>query len=104
MNGHMLAKKIIRMGYYWSTMESDCCKDAQRCHLCQIFASKINAPPVELHNLTTPWPFSIRGINVVGPMPQKASNGHQYIIVAIDYFTKWVEAASLAHVTMKNMT
>lgn len=43
------------------------------------------------------------GIDVVGPIPRKASNGHQYIIVAIDYFTKWVEAASLAHVTMKNM-
>lgn len=102
-NGHMLAKKIIRMGYYWSTMESECCKHVQRCHLCQIFTSKINAPLVELHNVTTPWPFSMWGIDVVGLIPRKASNGHQYIIVAIDYFTKWVESTSLAHVTMKNI-
>ena len=29
----------------------------------------------------------------------KASNGHRFILVAIDYFTKWVEAASYANVT-----
>ena len=29
----------------------------------------------------------------------KASNGHEYILVAIDYFTKWVEAASYKSVT-----
>ena len=31
----------------------------------------------------------------------KASNRHQFILVAIDYFTKWVEASSYAHVTQK---
>jgi hypothetical protein len=31
----------------------------------------------------------------------KASNGHNFILVAIDYFTKWVEAASYANVTKK---
>lgn len=35
-------------------------------------------------------------------MPQKAANGHLYIIVAIDYFTKWVETISLAAITTKN--
>jgi hypothetical protein len=31
----------------------------------------------------------------------KASNGHRFILVAIDYFMKWVEAYSYAHVTQK---
>lgn len=44
------------------------------------------------------------GIDVVGPMPQKATNGHLYIIMAIDYFIKWVKAVSLSVVTMKNTT
>ncbi|XP_060190663.1 uncharacterized protein LOC132619931 [Lycium barbarum] len=34
MNGFVLAKKILGAGYYWMTMESDCCKYVQRCHLC----------------------------------------------------------------------
>lgn len=35
-------------------------------------------------------------------MPQKATNGHLYIIVAINYFTKWVKVRSLATITIKN--
>jgi len=50
-------------------------------------------PPSELYNMTFPWPFSVWGIYVIGRIAFKASNGHEYILVAIDYFTKWVEAA-----------
>ncbi|RDY14347.1 Pol polyprotein, partial [Mucuna pruriens] len=39
------------------------------------------------------------GIDVIGPIEPKASNGHRFILVAIDYFTKWVEAASYSAVT-----
>jgi len=35
---------------------------------------------------------------VIGAIEPKASNGHRFILVAIDYFTKWVEAASYASV------
>ena len=39
------------------------------------------------------------GMDVIGPMIPKASNSHEYILVAIGYFTKWVEAASYKSVT-----
>ena len=39
------------------------------------------------------------GIDVIGATEPKASNGHRFILVASDYFTKWVEAASYASVT-----
>ena len=38
-------------------------------------------------------------MDVIGPITPKASNGHRFIFVVIDYFTKWVEAASYASVT-----
>jgi len=41
------------------------------------------------------------GINVIRPINLKASNGHKFILVAIDYFTKWVEACSYVHMTQK---
>lgn len=41
------------------------------------------------------------GIDVIGPISPKASNGHMFILVAIDYFTKWIEAVTLASVTAK---
>jgi transposase InsO family protein len=39
------------------------------------------------------------GIDMIGMVEPKASNGHCFVLVAIDYFTKWVEAASYANVT-----
>ncbi|PKI49826.1 hypothetical protein CRG98_029803 [Punica granatum] len=49
--------------------------------------------------MAAPWPFSMWGIDVIGPINPKASNGHLFILVAIDYFTKWMEAIILASVT-----
>ena len=98
-NGHMMSRQVLRAGYYWLIMESDCIKYARKCHKCQIYADKVHAPSSPLHVLTAPWPFSMWGMDVIGPIEPKASNGHRFILVAIDYFTKWVEAASYKSVT-----
>ena len=103
MNGHLLARKIMRLGYYWMTMESDCNRHVRSCHQCQVYGDRINAPPNELHQMSEAWPFSMWGIDMIGPINPKASNGHRFILVAIDYFTKWIEANSYANVTAKNV-
>ncbi|XP_015161420.1 uncharacterized protein K02A2.6-like [Solanum tuberosum] len=51
--------------------------------------------------MSSPWPFVAWGMDVIGPIEPAASNGHKFILVAIDYFTKWVEAASYKSVTKK---
>ena len=56
-------------------------------------------PHSELHALTSPWPFSVWGIDIIGKISPKSSSGHEYILVATDYFTKWVEAASYTRLT-----
>jgi len=101
MNGYVLAKKIIRAGYYWLTMERDCFRFVRRCHQCQIHSDLIHSPPLELHPMSAPWPFVAWGMDVIGPIEPKASNGHRFILVAIDYFTKWVEAVTFKSVTKK---
>ncbi|RDY13551.1 Gypsy retrotransposon integrase-like protein 1, partial [Mucuna pruriens] len=98
-NGHALARKILRAEYYWSKMESDCCQHVKRCVKCQMYADNIHVAPSALYKLTSPWPFSVWGLDMIGPIEPKASNGHRFILAAIDYFTKWVEAASYANVT-----
>ncbi|PKI76948.1 hypothetical protein CRG98_002658, partial [Punica granatum] len=103
MNGLMLAKKIMPSGYYWFTMETDCVKHVRHCHRCQVYADQIKVPPNELRPMTAPWPFSMWGMDVIGLINPKASNGHMLILVAIDYFTKWIEAITLASVTAKAM-
>ncbi|WRX18297.1 Integrase [Theobroma cacao] len=100
-NGHTLARPITRAGYYWLTLESDYINFALKCHKCQVYADRIHSPPALLHVFTVPWPFSMWGIDVIGLITPKAFNGHRFILVAIDYFTKWVEAASYVNVTQK---
>ncbi|XP_061965340.1 uncharacterized protein LOC133689500 [Populus nigra] len=100
-SGHMMARQLQRSGYFWMTMEKDCIDYVRKCHKCQVYSDKINAPPAPLFNMTSPWPFAMWGIDVIGPINPKASNRHQFILVAIDYFTKWVEASSYVHVTQK---
>jgi len=98
-NGHAMTHNILRVGYYWLTMENDCCIHVRKCHKCQVFANNVNASPIPLNILAAPWSSSIWGINVNGAIKPKPSNGHCFILVAINYFTKWVEAASYASVT-----
>ncbi|XP_015159653.1 uncharacterized protein K02A2.6-like [Solanum tuberosum] len=49
----------------------------------------------------SPWLFAAWGMDVIGPIEPPASNGHRFILVAIDYFTKWVEASIYKAVTKK---
>jgi len=80
-------------------MESDCCIHVRKFHKCQAFTDNVNAPPIPLNILAAPWPFFMWGIDVIGAIEPKVSNGHHFILVAIDYFTKWVEAASFNSVS-----
>ena len=95
----MLARKIMRTGYFWLTMETDRCLFVQRCPECQMHGDLIHVPSSELHALTSPWPFSVWGIDIIWKISPKSSSGHEYILVAIYYFTKWVEATSYAGLT-----
>ena len=82
-------------------MKADCCQFVQRCPFtCQMHGDLIHVPPSELHALTSLWPFSVWGIDVIGKISPKSSNGHEYILVVVDYFNKWVETASYARLTV----
>ena len=80
-------------------MDTNCYNYVRKCHKCQTYPDNINTPPTSLNVLSYPCPFSMLKMDVIGPIEPKASNGHHFILVAIDYFTKWVEAASYASVT-----
>lgn len=98
-SGHTMSKKILSAGYFWLTMETDCHNYAKKCHKCQIYGDKVHVSPSSLNVMTSPWPLAMWGIYMIGRIEPTASNGHRFILVAIDYFTKWVEVASYANVT-----
>ena len=98
-----LAQKIFRQGYWWPTVMADSEKYVLSCTKCQEFARVCHAPAAPIVNIISPWPFVQWGMDLVGPLPQ-ASRQRKFIIVAIDYFTKWIEAEPLASITGASIT
>lgn len=58
-NGNAMSKKMLRAGYYWLTIESDCSIYVKTCHKFQIYVNKIHVPPTLLNVLSSPWTFSM---------------------------------------------
>ena len=56
-----------------------------------------------LTSISSPIPFAMWGMDILGPF-LVASGQRKYIFVAIDYFTKWIEAKPLAKITTKQVT
>ena len=56
-----------------------------------------------MNPIIKPWPLRGWGIDLIGQIFPPSSKGHKFILVATDYFTKWVEAIPLKMVTLKNM-
>ncbi|XP_070032504.1 uncharacterized protein [Nicotiana tomentosiformis] len=71
-------------------MVQDCLDYPRRCKAFQFQANFIHQPLEVLQSTVVSWPFDAWGLDVVGPLP-KFFGGHLYILVAIDYFSKWAE-------------
>ncbi|XP_043725840.1 uncharacterized protein LOC122672428 [Telopea speciosissima] len=90
---------IRRHGYYWPTMTTDCIKYAKGCWACQTHGPVQRLPATEFNPVVKPWPFRGWAMDLIGKITLPAMQGHCFIIVAIDYFTKWVEAVPMKGVS-----
>ncbi|XP_019259455.1 PREDICTED: uncharacterized protein LOC109237594 [Nicotiana attenuata] len=68
---------------------------------CQIHGDFIRVLPNELNVMGSPWSFPACGVDVIGPIKPATSNGQRFILVSINYFTKWVKASTYKAVTKK---
>ncbi|GAU48767.1 hypothetical protein TSUD_406100 [Trifolium subterraneum] len=100
--GRSLARKALRAGYYWPTMQNDARDHVLKCDKCQRHGDMYLAPANELKTLISPWPFAWWGMDILGPFPT-AARQVKYLIVAVDYFTKWIEAEPLAKISASNI-
>ena len=94
--------KLLRQGYYWPTMHRDAKEEIDKCDSCQIHSPVPKLPKTILTSIMAPWPFYEWGMDVLGPLTE-APGKVRYVIVAIDYFTKWIEAKPLAKTTGKEV-
>ena len=67
--GHSLAQKVIRQGYFWLTLKTYALDYVKKCDKCQRFVDILRALPVELTTMTSPWPFVVWGIDLIGSLP-----------------------------------
>ncbi|XP_057452759.1 uncharacterized protein LOC130744604 [Lotus japonicus] len=100
--GRSLAAKVLRAGFYWPTLRSDCMDYVKKCDKCQIYADLHRAPPEELSSMSSSWPFAMWGVDILGPFTPAGSQV-RYVLVAVDYFTKWIEAKSMARITAEKV-
>lgn len=86
--------------YYWPKMYDDIKTYVESCDQCQRRGKPCNKN--ELHPIEIIKPFYQIGIDIVGPLPQ-TDRSNKYIVVAMDYFTKWPEAKALKEANAKEV-
>ncbi|XP_074351496.1 uncharacterized protein LOC141690610 [Apium graveolens] len=103
LGGRALAHKITRLGFYWETMLADAKAYVKRCDRCQRHDPIVRQPLERLTSINTPILFAMWGMDILGPFPI-TSGQRKFIVVALDYFTKWIEAKALAKINTKQIT
>jgi len=63
-----LVRKTFRQGFYWPTALRDAEEVVRRCEGCQFYARQTHLPAEELQTIPITWPFTVWGLDMVGPL------------------------------------
>ena len=86
------AHKILQSGFYWPTIFKVCFESVKLCDHCQRMGNISKRHEMPLQDILVVQLFDVWGIYFIGPFP--ASFGNIYILLAVDYVSKWVEATA----------
>nr|GEV82999.1 reverse transcriptase domain-containing protein [Tanacetum cinerariifolium] len=87
------ARKVFDSGFYWPTIYRDAQKFVKKCDVCQRQGKITQKDEMPQNSIQVCEIFNVWGIDFMGPFP--SSRGNKYILVAVDYYSKWVEAKAL---------
>ena len=89
MRRERLEQRYYKSGFYWPTLFKDAIKYCKECLKCQseLNISKRDEMPLQI--ILEVEIFDLCGIDFMGPF--SPSEGKEYILVAVDYVSKWVE-------------
>ncbi|KAL4289548.1 hypothetical protein GQ457_14G014080 [Hibiscus cannabinus] len=93
--GNRTAAKVLQSGLYWPTLHRDAQLFCQQCDRCQRTGNISKRNEMPLQNILEVELFDVWGIDFMGPFP--SSFGNLYILLAVDYVSKWVEAIATTH-------
>jgi ribonuclease HI len=100
-SSRMLVSKAFQHGFYYPTTLQDVIKLVWTYRACQFHAKQIHTPAQTLQMILSSWPFAVWGLDIVGPFPH-AVGGYRFLYVAIDKFTKWLEATPVVNINKQS--
>lgn len=92
--GHFGVKKTlkrVREVFYWNTCRRDVETYCRQCDACTARKGPPGRSQAPLQQYRVGWPMDRVGVDVLGPFP-RTPRGNRFVVVALDYFTKWPEA------------
>uniref|UniRef100_A0A3P8NJ88 Gypsy retrotransposon integrase-like protein 1 n=1 Tax=Astatotilapia calliptera TaxID=8154 RepID=A0A3P8NJ88_ASTCA len=101
--GHLgIAKTLARMQsrFYWPKMASEVKRYVLSCPVCQLTKPSQRKPAGFMVPISPQRPWEYAGVDFVGPLPRTAS-GNSYILVFVDYFSKWIEVCAVRDATAR---
>ena len=75
----------------------------RKCDPCQRLAPILKSLVQDLISISSPWPFAQWGIDIVGPLPTAPAQ-KKLLLVATDYFSKWIEVEALSSIKDRDVT
>ena len=98
----LFRSKVVRAGYYWPTIQADAKAYVKVCDQCQRFGNILRQSSEYLTPMMALWPFAQWGLDILGPF-LVGTRQMKFLVVGIDYFTKWVEAEPLVSITQQSV-
>lgn len=105
MSGHVgiyKTYKRIQDVAYWPGMWSDIKQFVKRCVKCQTLKADQQKPAGKMQKIVSNRPNQMLGVDIMGPLP-RSSNQNEYLLVFVDYFTRWVELFPMRVATAKTV-
>jgi hypothetical protein len=93
-----LLGKVFRQRLYWPKAASDAADLVSKCENCQKCARDQKQPSSLTQLIQPTWPLQRWGLHLLGALPPAQGN-LRYVVVAVEYFSKWIEVEPLATIT-----
>ncbi|XP_075478978.1 uncharacterized protein LOC142519843 [Primulina tabacum] len=98
LGGMSLTRKTMLAGFWWPTLKQDSARLVQICEGCQHHSNFSYSPATLMKPIWASCPFDQWDMDIVGPFPVARAQ-KKFLLVAVDYFSKWVEAEPIAKIT-----
>ncbi|GJW47089.1 reverse transcriptase domain-containing protein [Tanacetum coccineum] len=101
-SANLTARKVFDAGFFWPTIYRDAHTMIKSCDTCQRQGKISQRDEMPQNAIQVCEIFDVWGIDFMGPFP--SSRGNKYILVVVDYLSKWVEAKAIPHKMMLERT